>query len=130
MPNSDLFDRAEGYGHTAGTQDSKDDTDWSTPVAVLAAQTEALATRIGRTRVARQSISPDLDSVGAWDGTNTTSGSNTALADSAGNANRDVNAAHADEAAMDATARANTGFADRTTGWGHTAATDADLDDA
>lgn len=29
MPNTDLFDRAEGYGHTAGTQASKDDGNWS-----------------------------------------------------------------------------------------------------
>lgn len=130
MPNSDLFDRAEGYGHTAGSQASKDDTDWSTPVAVLAAQSEDLDTRVARTLVSRESISPDLDSAGAWDGTNTTSGSNAALANVNAVANHDVNVTYRTVDAMDSTERAAIGFADRTTGWGHTAATDADLDDA
>src|SRR5690606_36654078 len=98
---------------TDGSQDSKDDADWDTPVAVLAAQSEDLATRIARTRTSRQSISPDLDAAGAWDGTTTTSGSNVALANSSSTANHDVNASFRTAAAMDSTARAATGFADR-----------------
>ncbi len=30
MPITDLFDRAEGYGHDQGVQDTKDDGDWDT----------------------------------------------------------------------------------------------------
>lgn len=141
MPNKDIFDRKEGWGHTAGTEAAGKDTlaansttaQWEADTfTVPAAATEALATRIARTRTARQNIQADLNADGAWDGTFTTTGSNTALADSAGNANRDVKGSHASSASMDATARANTGFADRTTGWGHgpSASVANDLEDA
>lgn len=129
MPISDLYDRAEGYGHTDGTLDAKDDTNWTVQPTVPADPSEALATRLGKTRTARQSISPDLDSAGAWDGTNTTSGSNTALADVNAVANHAVNVAYRTVDAMDATERANIGFADRTSGWGHTEGSIADLND-
>jgi hypothetical protein len=48
MPNTDLFDRAEGYGHTAGTQATKDDADWDTLPTVLADREESLNDRLER----------------------------------------------------------------------------------
>ena len=130
MPNSDLFDRAEGYGHTAGTQDSKDNSDWTTPVAVLADRSETRDDRIARlvdvtNATSRQYISPDLDSAGAWDGTNTTTGTNVALANTSV---QEVLTTRTIDA-MDSTERASVGFADRTSGWGHTAGSLTDLND-
>ena len=130
MPNSDLFDRKEGYGHTAGTQDSKDDGSWTAAVAVLAAQSEARDTRIARlvdvtNATSRQYISPDLNADGAWDGTNTTTGTNVALANTSV---QEVLTTRTIDA-MDSTERADTGFADRTSGWGHTAGSLTDLND-
>lgn len=138
MPNSDIFDRKEGYGHTEGTVAAGKDNltdgtvaEWqSDSLTVPAAASEALGSRLGRTRTARQTVSPDLDGAGAWDGTNTTSGSNTALADADAVANHDVNVAYRDIDAMDSTERSNIGFADRTDGWGHTAGSIADLKDS
>jgi hypothetical protein len=125
-----LNDRNEGFGHDDGTSIFLDDADWDTLGTTPSQATESLATRVARTRVARQSISPNLNDDDAWDGTNTTSGSNTALAVSSGNANRDVDATYADYAAPDADMRITVGLNDRSSGFGHTAATDADLDDA
>lgn len=137
MPNSDIFDRKEGYGHTAGTVAAGKDNltngtkaQWQADSLTVPAQAdEALAPRLARlvatpNATSRQYISPDLDAAGAWDGTNTTTGSNTALtnASTEANTNRTIDA-------MDATERAAIGFADRTSGWGHTSGTVADLND-
>lgn len=130
MPNTDLFDRAEGYGHTAGTQASKDDADWTTPVAVLAAQSEARDTRIARlvdttNATSRRYKSADLNADGAYAGTQTSTGTNVALANTSVQevlSTRTINA-------MDATKRAAVGFRDRSSGYGHSAGTITDLKD-
>lgn len=140
MPNTDIFDRKEGWGHTEGDVAAGKDTlaanstsaQWQADTFTVPADaSENLATRVGRVRTARQSISPDLDAAGAWDGTNTTTGSNTALAVVDAVANAELNVDYRDVDAMDSTEREATGFADRTDGWGHASAdAPADLKDA
>jgi hypothetical protein len=153
MPISDLYDRKEGYGHTAGTSTLKDDSNWTAAITPPSFGTDSLATRLGKLiatpnaasrRVGRATQQGALydrssgyghtagdpdDSMSANLANNSNalaySGSNTAL----DNTSSEADATNRTADAMNSTERASTGFRDRTTGWGHTAGTLTDLND-
>lgn len=153
MPITDLYDRKEGYGHTAGSSTLKDDgsTASITPpsfnddttserLALSVATPNATSRKYGvpdqasdlfdrESGYGHTAGDPD-DSMSADTDANSNAlaftGSNSALTTSS----TDASASYRTAAAPDADMRAQIGFADRSTGWGHTAATDADLDDA
>lgn len=129
MPNSDIFDRKEGYGHTdgdvAGGKDNLTNgtkAQWQSDALTVPAQAdEALAPRL-----ARLVDTKDADDRQSIDPAGNVTGTNTALTNASTEANTNRTAD-----GVDSTERAAIGFADRTDGWGHSEATaPADLKDA